>query len=472
MKKGIKSLMLIAAAAMTFASCQKEDKAQVNNGEGTVKVNFTSVADGTKTYFGDRITDKYPTLWEGTEQVGITYLDANIDKENNVVGVKGEGETTTFSTELAAPSSKEGSILVFSPWYSGNYTDEDAGGFTNYVSQYTDANVVIPKKQFSTPNSCDPRAQLLVAKCNFDNGVASNVDVNFKHVTAYGKIAIKGVDAKIKTVEIDFGQNVTGTGFYYYTAGDNEGKIIENPRATNYNKSSVVIDNSNNKCDKTFWFGIPATDCSENKVVVTVTADNGKTYKKEIQGQSSNGKSLKFDPGVVTSFTVNVEEYTAPVVDVVATLTFPDENKDNNGLKSDQYIAEWTAKIGSFEWSLVACNNNDWGNDWKYVRCGRKNNTSIATITTKTAINDAVKAVNVTINTYNTSNGTATTYLQVAPTKDELETANKIEVTMAKGVLTYNIAEPQPNMFYRITFDCASGKKNGFIEISKVEYVK
>ena len=91
MKKGIKSLMLIAAAAMTFTSCQKEDKAQVNNGEGTVKVNFTSVADGTKTYFGDRITDNYPTLWTGDEQVGITYVDANIDKDNNVVTVSGKG---------------------------------------------------------------------------------------------------------------------------------------------------------------------------------------------------------------------------------------------------------------------------------------------------------------------------------------------------------------------------------------------
>ena len=49
MRKGIKSLLLIAAAAMTFTSCQKEDKAQVNDGKGTVKVNFTSVADGTKT---------------------------------------------------------------------------------------------------------------------------------------------------------------------------------------------------------------------------------------------------------------------------------------------------------------------------------------------------------------------------------------------------------------------------------------
>ena len=469
MRKGIKSLLLIAAAAMTFTSCQKEDKAQVNDGKGTVKVNFTSVADGTKTYFGDRTTDKYPTLWTGDETVGITYLDATIDKDNNVVPVSGKGETTNFSAELAEPSSKEGSIFVFSPWYKGNYTDDEAGGFTNYVGKYLDANVVIPTKQKSTPTSCDPRAQLLVAKYNFTNGLEGNIPIKFTHATAYGKITIKGVDTKIKTVEIDFGQNVTGTGFYYYTAGENEGKIIENSRATSYNKSSVVIDNSTGNCENTFWFGISATDCSKNKVVVTVTADNGKTFKKEIQGQSSNGKSLKFDQGVITSFTVNVKEYTAPVVDVVATLTFPDENKDNNSVEA--YDGEWTAKSGAFEWTMKAFNNHGWKDNWSWIRCGSKKFESTATITTKAAMSDAIKAVNVTVDKYTAVDGT-TTYLQVASTKDGLETAAKVEVTMAKGVLTYNIATPQPNMFYRITYYCPKGSGNGYIQISKVEYVK
>lgn len=475
MKKGIKSLMLIAAAAMTFTSCQKEDKAQVNDGKGTVKVNFTSVADGTKTYFGDRTTDKYPTLWTGDEKVGITYLDTDLDNEgNNVVEVNGKGETTTFSAELAEPSSKEGSIFVFSPWYKGNYTDADAGGFTRYSSTNKNANVVIPTTQVSTPTSCDPKAQLLVAKYGFTNGVANNVDVIFTHATAYGKVTINGVDAKIKTVKIDFGQNVTGTGLYYYTA-DNEqygNKAGELKAGNKYNNTYVEIDNSKYPCDKTFWFGIPATDCSKNKVVVTVTADNGKTFKKEIQGQSSNGKSLKFDQGVITSFTVNVKEYTAPVVDVVATLTFPDENKDNNSVNA--YDGEWTAKSGAFEWTMKAFNNHGWKDNWSWIRCGSKNFESTATITTNAAMSDAIKAVNVTVDKYTAVDGT-TTYLQVASTKDGLETAAKVEVTMAKGVLTYNIATPQPNMFYRITYYCPKGSKasgNGYIQISKVEYVK
>lgn len=306
MRKGIKSLLLIAAAAMTFTSCQKEDKAQVNNGKGTVKVNFTSVADGTKTYFGDRTTDKYPTLWTGDEKVGITYLDTDLDNEgNNVVEVNGKGETTTFSAELAEPSSKEGSIFVFSPWYKGNYTDADAGGFTRYSSTNKNANVVIPTTQVSTPTSCDPKAQLLVAKYDFTNGVANNVDVIFTHATAYGKVTINGVDAKIKTVKIDFGQNVTGTGLYYYTA-DNEqygNKAGELKAGNKYNNTYVEIDNSKYPCDKTFWFGIPAISCEGKTVVVTVTDENDKEYTKAITSES---KILKFEQGKISSFTVTV----------------------------------------------------------------------------------------------------------------------------------------------------------------------
>lgn len=675
MRKGIKSLLLIAAAAMTFTSCQKEDKAQVNDGKGTVKVNFTSVADGTKTYFGDRTTDKYPTLWTGDEKVGITYLDANIDKEKNVVKVNGKGETTTFSTELTAVDGA-GTVYVFAPWYPGDFKDKDAGGFTNYNGTNKNANVVIPTTQVSTPESCDPRAQLLVAKYDFTSGVEENVDVNFTHATAYGKVTINGVDAKIKTVKIDFGQNVTGTGIYYYTADSEKysAKAGDLKAGTSYNQTYVEIDNNGYPCDKTFWFGIPAISCEGKTVVVTVTDENDKEYTKAITSES---KVLKFEQGKISSFTVTVapksEEKTyisikdlrakgettitedlyvkgyvisdassnnfneqnlvisdgeagitvrfsaqhsyttigqevevslngltlskfndllqinnvpasnvtattntkvlepkeitveqllsgnyesmyvlikdvqvtnddlqkkmnnsinmeqrdggkfvmyfrnayinanetvpqgcgnlmgiasifkgtmqiipnnasdyagltgerfgdAPVVDdVICALTFPDENKDNNSV--DAYDGEWTAKSGAFEWTMKAFNNHGWKDNWSWIKCGSKKFESTATITTNAAMSDAIKAVNVTVDKYTAVDGT-TTYLQVASTKDGLETAAKVEVTMAKGVLTYNIATPQPNMFYRITYYCPKGSSNGYIRISKVEYVK
>ena len=313
MKKGIKSLMLIAAAAMTFASCQKEEKVSVNGDKDGKMVNFTSVIDGTKTAFGEQVGGKYPTLWTGDEKVGVVYADADItynkDKESdNVVGVKGSGATTTFSATLAEPSSATGTIYVFAPWYYGSYSDAAAGGFTRYAGKSNKANVVIPTTQVSTPTSCDPRAQLLVAKYDFTNGVEDNVNVDFTHATAYGKVTISGVAAKIKTVKIDFGQNVTGTGLYYYTA-DNEkysAKAGDLKAGTSYNKTYVELDNSSYGCDKTFWFGIPATSCEGKTVVVTVTDENDKVYSKVIDSESSTGKYLAFEQGKVSAFTVNV----------------------------------------------------------------------------------------------------------------------------------------------------------------------
>lgn len=314
MKKGIKSLMLIAAAAMTFTSCQKEEKIPVDGGKDGKMVNFTSVIDGTKTAFGEQVGDKYPTLWTGDEKVGVVYADADItydeDKESdNVVGVKGTGATTTFSATLAEPSSATGTIYVFAPWYYGDFTVAAAGGFTQYKGENKNANVVIPTTQVSTPTSCDPRAQLLVAKYGFTNGVEDNVNVAFKHATAYGKVTISGVDAKIKTVKIDFGQNVTGTGLYYYTA-DNEkysakAGELKAGTSTSYNKTYVELDNSSYGCDKTFWFGIPAISCKGKTVVVTVTDENDKVYSKVIESESST-KYLAFEQGKVSAFTVNV----------------------------------------------------------------------------------------------------------------------------------------------------------------------
>ena len=307
MKKSIKSLMLIAAAAMAFTSCSKEEKISVNEGKDGVKVNFISVIDGTKTAFGESVDGKYPTLWTGDEKVGVVYADANIDKENNVVAVNGKGATTSFSATLAE-SASTGTVYVFAPWYPGNYADAEAGGFTNYNGTNKNANVVIPTKQVSTPTSCDPRAQLLVAKHDFTNGIGADVDVAFTHATAYGKVTIKGVDAKIKTVKIIFEDNVTGTGLYYYTA-DNEkysAKAGELKAGANNNQKYVEIDNSSYACDKTFWFGIPATSCDGKAVIVSVEDENGKAYTKVINSEETTAKHLVFEQGKVSAFTVNV----------------------------------------------------------------------------------------------------------------------------------------------------------------------
>lgn len=50
------------------------------------------------------------------------------------------------------------------------------------------------------------------------------------------------------------------------------------------------------------------------------------------------------------------------------TLTFPDDNKATNGIGG--YDKTWTAKIGKDTWSIVNFNNNNWKNNWKWIKCG------------------------------------------------------------------------------------------------------
>lgn len=79
------------------------------------------------------------------------------------------------------------------------------------------------------------------------------------------------------------------------------------------------------------------------------------------------------------------------------TLTFPDDNKDNN--KVQVYNKTWTAKIGTDTWSIKNFNNNYWNKSWKWIKCGSKNNASVGTITTDFAIDKAISYVVININT-------------------------------------------------------------------------
>ena len=69
------------------------------------------------------------------------------------------------------------------------------------------------------------------------------------------------------------------------------------------------------------------------------------------------------------------------------TLTFPDDNKATNGIGA--YDKTWTAKIGKDTWSIVNFNNNNWKDNWKWIKCGGKKAALVGTITTDFAIDKA-----------------------------------------------------------------------------------
>lgn len=153
---------------------------------------------------------------------------------------------------------------------------------------------------------------------------------------------------------------------------------------------------------------------------------------------------------------------------VYKTISFAADNT-TRGEAAAGYTKTWESTTNGFTVSIANFNNNSWNSDWTYIKCGRNGNTSVATITTKAAIDKAITKVVVTIDAVTAANVNSTTLIVASDAKFTKD-VQTIEVTAAKGELPYVVTTPTENMYYKLTYDCKSGSKNGFVQISKIEY--
>lgn len=153
------------------------------------------------------------------------------------------------------------------------------------------------------------------------------------------------------------------------------------------------------------------------------------------------------------------------------TLSFPDDNKNNN--KNNSYTETWTAKIGDFSWNITNFNNNTWS--WTHIRAGRKDNPSVATIDNTTPFDKAIGKIVVDVLQDVDAGLVNSICLQVASDAGFSNVIETVELKSYKKTdFVFNVSAPQANLYYRLKFDLKKGstksKKNGFVQINKVEY--
>lgn len=152
------------------------------------------------------------------------------------------------------------------------------------------------------------------------------------------------------------------------------------------------------------------------------------------------------------------------------TLTFPDDNKADN--KVGGYDKTWTAKIGTDTWSIVNFNNNNWNNNWKWIKCGGKKAALVGTITTDFAIDEAISSVVVNIDRITTAYVNSIK-LEVTSDKEGKTVLETVDLEkIAAGDAVFTIKTPKENCYYKLLFDCDKGSSNGLITVVKVEYYK
>lgn len=175
-------------------------------------------------------------------------------------------------------------------------------------------------------------------------------------------------------------------------------------------------------------------------------------------------KFLRYSLSLVLAFVASV---TFAGTTPYKVLTFPDEGTE--GKEINGYDKTWKATIGKDVWTIENFNTYQW-QGWKYIRCGRKKVTSIASITSP-AIDQPISNIVLTIDRM-TKDKINSIKLQVATDADCKNVTEEISAKIEDGDLIFKPTKSAANNYYKFVFDCQAGTSNGLIQVSKIAYYK
>lgn len=150
------------------------------------------------------------------------------------------------------------------------------------------------------------------------------------------------------------------------------------------------------------------------------------------------------------------------------TLTFPDDNKAKNKVSS--YSQTWEAVIGENSWSISNFNNNNWNNNWTYIKAGSKSAASVASISTGWAIDEAITQLTLDIKVTAASDVNSISWV-IASDSDFKNVIETIAVKAETATCVSTVTKPTAKCYYKLVVDCKKGSdKNGFVQINSIKY--
>ena len=138
-----------------------------------------------------------------------------------------------------------------------------------------------------------------------------------------------------------------------------------------------------------------------------------------------------------------------------------------NSAKIGSYTDTWSATENGITLNIANFNNNN--NDWSYIKCGRKLDASVASISTGAMAQHITKVV-VTVDSVLDASKVSVK-LVVASDANFSTVVEEVAGTLATGEMSFNVTTPAAGLYYKVVFDCqAHGTKNGIVQISAVEF--
>ncbi len=306
MKKHLCSLPCLAAIATTVLFSCSKDNAPVTGptADKTTQTVHFSTAPVSRTTFGEQQDGKIPTLWTKDDTIAISLNHADFAKSKNIT-LSNDGRTAEFDAELTDDMSGVYTFYAISP-ASVLIERNGSGEAAQSLSKAAFSDVLeinLPTYQTPAENSVDPKAQILYATNTlFHESLPTSAGLNFKHVTAYGRLSLKNFtpDEGEQVYEISLQATQWGLSgrAVMHTAGELAGSI---------GVQDMVIHISTSKTEG-IWFACapmvrPFDENNTLEVTVkTHAGDHDNVYVKTIA--LPEGKNLL--AGHVADFSINM----------------------------------------------------------------------------------------------------------------------------------------------------------------------
>lgn len=286
--------MLVAAAAMAFASCQKEEATAPE----TVSATLTMHADveQTKTYLGEDNAvlwgkGEAVTLYVGSGETAKFFDSTSTDDHD------GEASASfTFAIEDVAQADSYA--------LGGIYPESAAMDDNKNAAQY---KVILPATQNQVDGNYDPSAYIMVLKPEVVTELPAEYTASFRRAVALNKITLKGLKETITSVTITVPEEkfLAGRRYFDLTTGE-EGEIYH------AQSNSITVNGTYAPGEVDVWFTSWGVELAQGEQMTVKMTSTTKTYTRTI---TVNENGVRFVEGDLNTLTVNMSSATEETLD-------------------------------------------------------------------------------------------------------------------------------------------------------------
>ena len=307
MKRIISNVMLVAAAAMAFFSCQKQEF----DTPETVQVEGLTFASEKPSFDNETKTEWTGTTiqWSKGDKIRVAYTCDGVwqNADGTAKSDENDGSKTAKLYESTGLSAATG-VAKFSVPGNFTFTSPDSDAIYEFYGVYPSAiavkkadfkyapsvEVLIPAEQTPLSNSYDSDADLMVSKSQTYSAVPQEEPISLKwdRMVAHAHLTLKGLqvdgEEKISTITLtaDSDADMVGTHYVYldtYNVTKPSGNTSAN--SLTIKGDNLTIDENGNV---TFWACF--LPCTWKSLTVQVETDKA-TYTREID-LSANQKTF------------------------------------------------------------------------------------------------------------------------------------------------------------------------------------